>query len=283
MAGGSATNCLPSSVADFQGEASSLPTYPASSSASLTDNIPLERMGSRKRKSRWDEPVDATNSVVQASGCSTDTATLSIEVSKQKSEIQTEANNSSVAAIHAQDSTQQNSDDDGEMPPGFESSSIDESPSQLATTSTNVTGEAAIGHPMERYLPHLTISYGIPINLMHQFGTPETDVGGNQLDPSWRIAPSMPFKPFPPLPSYPRPEPHTPNGWNGPFNGNSSNTQTNVKGFKERNFHCRNERARFPRFGNGRRFFKPQPQPCNNQRPQRCGSRWSSQGGNALS
>ncbi|KAI0528550.1 hypothetical protein KFK09_001092 [Dendrobium nobile] len=288
---GSAANCLPSSEVDMQREAFSLPTQQASSSASFTDNSPIERTRSRKRKSRWDQPADVTIPVGQAYECLTDLPMLSImkhmrpseleplpdiDVSKQKSETQTKGNNSS-DVIAVQESLQQNSDDDDEMPPGFESPCVDECP-QLTSAATNMTGDVVIGHPLERYLPYLTVSYGMPIDLMHQLGIPETEVS-TQFDPSWKIAPAIPFKPFPPLPSYPRQEPCTSNTWNTSFNENI-NTRTKEKGLQEKNFQSRNERARFPKYGNGRRFFKPQQ--WNNQRSQRCGSRWS-QRGNAFS
>ncbi|XP_020573739.1 uncharacterized protein LOC110020099 isoform X2 [Phalaenopsis equestris] len=258
---GSVANCLPSSASEFQGESLSLPPQTPSGSVSFADNIPIEGTRTRKRKSRWDQPADVT--------------IPDIDVSKQKSEIQTEGNNSSdvvIASIPV--SVEQNSDDDGEMPPGFGSASINDG-ARVTSPSPNVTGEV-IGYPSERYLPNLTVSYGIPLDLMHQLGIPETDAS-NQIDPSWKIAPAMPFKPFPPLPSYPRNDPsYSSNRWKASCNGNSSN----VNGVEENNFHSRNESARFPKDDNGRRFFKPQQ--WNNQRPPRCGSRWS-QGGNGFS
>ncbi|KAJ6798901.1 histone-lysine N-methyltransferase ASHH2 isoform X1 [Iris pallida] len=90
-----------------------------------------------------------------------------------------------------------------EAPPGFESRQEEHS-SQMSSEIPVAPGEVVMGHLQERYLSHLTVSFGIPVSLM-QLGTLET--GGRHSNPSWSVAPSMPFHPFPPLPSYPRPTP----------------------------------------------------------------------------
>lgn len=247
-----ATNCQPSSV--MRGEALSYPSQAVSSSTSFTEITPMEIVGSRKRKSRWDQPSDANE---QASDCLEEQVMLcsssssikymrpsplepisDIEVPKQKSPTRSDGNNSFAELI-----CDDNNDDD-EMPPGF-GSCKDDLP--IASASTDINGEAVvIGHLQERYLAHLTVSYGMPITLMQQQET---------TDPSLKVAPAMPFKPFPPLPSYPRQGPNPSYATNRPFiNGNT-------------NYRQARQRAGFPKYGNPRRFF--QPQQLNHHRPQR--------------
>ena len=55
------------------------------------------------------------------------------------------------------------------------------------------------GHAQEKFLSRLPVSYGIPLSIMQQFGTPDAETAG-----SWVVAPGMPFHPFPPLPPFPR-------------------------------------------------------------------------------
>ncbi|KAA8538399.1 hypothetical protein F0562_028055 [Nyssa sinensis] len=59
--------------------------------------------------------------------------------------------------------------------------------------------KVVMGHPQERFISRLSVSYGVPLSVMQQFGTPKADI----VD-GWFIAPGVPFDPFPPLPPYPR-------------------------------------------------------------------------------
>ncbi|CAN6273036.1 unnamed protein product [Urochloa humidicola] len=87
---------------------------------------------------------------------------------------------------------------DDEVPPGFE-------PQQECQPSQfSIGSEVAPGLCMERYQPSLSVSYGVPINLVQHFGTPESE---GQCHKKWKVAPGVPFSPFPPLPSYPRGSP----------------------------------------------------------------------------
>ncbi|OEL24773.1 Histone-lysine N-methyltransferase ASHH2 [Dichanthelium oligosanthes] len=88
---------------------------------------------------------------------------------------------------------------DDEVPPGFESQQECQ-PAQLSIGS-----EVARGLCMERYQPSLSISYGVPVDLVQHFGTPESE--GGQCHQKWKVAPGVPFSPFPPLPPYPRGSP----------------------------------------------------------------------------
>ncbi|CAO2039200.1 unnamed protein product [Urochloa humidicola] len=88
---------------------------------------------------------------------------------------------------------------DDEVPPGFEPQQECQ-PSQLS-----IGCEVAPGLCMERYQPSLSVSYGVPVNLVQHLGTPESE--GGQCHKKWKVAPGVPFSPFPPLPPYPRGSP----------------------------------------------------------------------------
>ncbi|KAF8103592.1 hypothetical protein N665_0188s0518 [Sinapis alba] len=75
-----------------------------------------------------------------------------------------------------------------DLPPGFSSPCTD--------VPKTVTAQ-----PQSKFLSRLTVSYGIPLSIVHQCGSPCKD------DPnSWSVAPGMPFSPFPPLPPVPHGE-----------------------------------------------------------------------------
>ncbi|CAN6936203.1 unnamed protein product [Brassica oleracea] len=69
-----------------------------------------------------------------------------------------------------------------DLPPGFSSPCTD-------------APNAVTAQPQAKFLSRLTVSYGIPLSIVHQCGLPCKD------DPSsWSVAPGVPFSPFPPLP-----------------------------------------------------------------------------------
>nr|GMD94173.1 histone-lysine N-methyltransferase ASHH2-like [Ipomoea batatas] len=76
-----------------------------------------------------------------------------------------------------------------EVPPGF-------SP-LINNTQEHCTGkQPVIGQCQQRFISQLPVSYGIPFNIVQQFGVPL-----NGSSESWAIAPGIPFHPFPPLPT----------------------------------------------------------------------------------
>ncbi|KAK3000178.1 hypothetical protein RJ639_023651 [Escallonia herrerae] len=94
---------------------------------------------------------------------------------------------------------------DEDAPPGFW-------PLVQSNASTAFRGgdakcpfEVVMGHQQERYVSRLSVSYGIPLSYVQQFGVPQ-----EELVESWTVAPGMPFVPFPPLPPYPRGKRDTP-------------------------------------------------------------------------
>ncbi|KQJ99871.1 uncharacterized protein LOC100838109 [Brachypodium distachyon] len=154
---------------------------------------------------------------------------------------------------------------DDEVPPGFEP----QQKQQPAQASLDCG--VAPGFCQERYLPHLSISHGIPIALVQHLGTSEVE--GGHGGEKWKVAPGMPFSPFPPLPTYPRgsPCPSTSSNQMSHHNGapvmkhNSSEYMGRADGRGGRGHrNWRNgARTRFP-YNQGRRF------PSNHHRFERC-------------
>nr|GMD55584.1 histone-lysine N-methyltransferase ASHH2-like [Ipomoea batatas] len=79
-----------------------------------------------------------------------------------------------------------------EFPPGF--SAPINNPKEHCASKQPVTG-----HCQQKFIPHLPVSYGIPFNVVQQFGTPQ--IGTSEV---WAVAPGIPFQSFPPLPTCPR-------------------------------------------------------------------------------
>ncbi|ESQ27388.1 hypothetical protein EUTSA_v10017998mg [Eutrema salsugineum] len=80
------------------------------------------------------------------------------------------------------DVTNGNQDVQDDLPPGFSSPCMD-------------APDAVTAQPQQKFLSRLPVSYGIPLSIVHQFGSP-----GKEDPTSWSVAPGMPFYPFPPLP-----------------------------------------------------------------------------------
>ncbi|KAJ9166708.1 hypothetical protein P3X46_021417 [Hevea brasiliensis] len=82
-----------------------------------------------------------------------------------------------------------------DVPPGFSS------PVNLTLVSSNASStitDLPVGHPQRKFISCLPVSYGIPLPIVQQFGSPQ-----DGTVESWAIAPGMPFHPFPPLPPFP--------------------------------------------------------------------------------
>ena len=90
-----------------------------------------------------------------------------------------------------------------EVPPGF-----GPPPQQplIGTELLAIRSSALMGQAQPQYKAHLSVSYGIPLTLAEQLGTAadQDQQIKSQRQPSWEVAPGMPFYPFPPLPSIPR-------------------------------------------------------------------------------
>ncbi|GAV80805.1 SET domain-containing protein/zf-CW domain-containing protein, partial [Cephalotus follicularis] len=145
----------------------------------------------RKRKSRWDQPAE------------TNPDSRSLQHKEQKIDESLNADNG-----------RQNDHED--LPPGFSS------PHEALVVSSNVSSTATallkenvyplkcpsgvvIGYPQQKFISRVPVSYGVPVPIVQQFGSPQVDTVG-----SWAIAPGMPFHPFPPLPPFPHYSKDTP-------------------------------------------------------------------------
>jgi len=291
---------LPSSSSEL-----ATPGETASHSQQLSISVPLDDNHSgcgtqtRKRKSRWDHPSDITcaeqpslwsgGDQILASGPKFIKCTLApseqtaqLEDSEQAYGALRERNSSSGQVVSSEDLMQLDDerppgflDDEGppgflddERPPGFEPHQKNHL-SQFSSETAWVTG-----HPQEIFLSHMTMSYGIPVALMQQLGTPETGV--SQCSQNWAIAPGLPFYPYPPLPPYPRGQP---NPWGGrqqihPVSGTDlalpSTSGGGLSAIVETGSGSSqfNGRLRWPNNVCGRRFFRPQRR--DNRRVQGC-------------
>ncbi|XP_050208602.1 histone-lysine N-methyltransferase ASHH2 [Mercurialis annua] len=174
----------------------------------------------RKRKSRWDQekkpsPRSHQHDEQRIQSGHIPTPDISKEVSDHIEKGSTENN----ACPHCMrnyfrqveanrtDSGSQNSQ--SPVPPGFSS------PLSPALVSLNASSSVAdhpqqkgclmfpagvvVGQPQRKFLSRLSVSYGIPLSIVQQFGLPE----GGSME-SWGIAPGMAFHPFPPLPPFPQ-------------------------------------------------------------------------------
>lgn len=276
--------------------------------AHLTDNNSNSGTGTRKRKSRWDQPSDDKVSVQQNIWSREEQTTepclklkktafsnvefsSTTEVLRHSFESQTEDSGASSRKTLVRHST------DEEVPPGFGSPLNN----HVSCEIINPRGEVVVGHRQDRYLSHMTVSYGIPVTLVQKLGTPDCEVDSEDYNP-WKIAPSIPFHPFPPLPSYPRGQPNHQNLRTGSSSNSSgqASSATHLRKPGVQDYHSadapvrsvsagmaadksktwpRNpqirERMNWTSNGRGRKFFQPERR--NNQKFRRCAP-WSQEG-----
>ncbi|KAL6634554.1 hypothetical protein ACP70R_027225 [Stipagrostis hirtigluma subsp. patula] len=154
----------------------------------------------RKRKSRWDYQPDEHYKMIGLTIQKPfpEHGGFNVHTGLMRNKLQgCEGTNSYHNNVHGMGSSRDTADD--EVPPGFESQQ------EYRPAQASFDCEVAPGLCMERYQPSLAISYGIPVALVQQMGTPEA--GEVQCHQKWKVAPGMPFIPFPPLPPYPRGSP----------------------------------------------------------------------------
>ncbi|CAN6583748.1 unnamed protein product [Malus baccata var. baccata] len=176
-------------------------------SAPCMGGCPTSETKVRKRKSRWDQPADPDSSLLQnreqksESGLSRQLApspSLGIgEMALHLERVSGEDGTCS-SSVHGNcqqnDGTEMNLDD---IPPGFDAPAI----SSMASSSLCPLKCAApaVGHPQEKFVSRIPVSYGIPMSVMQQYATLHAETVE-----TWIVAPGIPFHPFPPLPSFPR-------------------------------------------------------------------------------
>lgn len=171
------------------------------SSASCVGVVsPTSGTKTRKRKSRWDQPAETNSDLISLQHKEQRIESTRFESTVDRQDKLNREESScpgSVKGSIGHDETKIVLED---VPPGF-SSPLKPPPGVAASTvfHSACTFDTVIGHPQERFVSYLPISYGIPLSIMQQFGTPHPETAG-----SWVTAPGMPFHPFPPLPPYPR-------------------------------------------------------------------------------
>ncbi|KAK9270427.1 hypothetical protein L1049_026006 [Liquidambar formosana] len=167
----------------------------------------------RKRKSRWDQPKEMKPDLLQECESS-----LQPEIGERVLDhINGVSRKGKIFHAGVWNQPPQETfkmEDDGsqsiheDAPPGFSSpvngplgpfnaSSTSVDLPQQNVQHSNSAFEMVTGNPQDRFMSHLPVSYGIPVSIVQQFGTPAESVE------SWVIAPGMPFHPFPPLPLFP--------------------------------------------------------------------------------
>ncbi|KAG7032825.1 Histone-lysine N-methyltransferase ASHH2 [Cucurbita argyrosperma subsp. argyrosperma] len=180
----------------------------------------------RKRKSRWDLPADTSldlrfkeqklesTLVQQFDSSQIDSVGVApMLIDKVNSVDKDSSLSDSVEVCCRQDediradSAVQNIPED--IPPGFSSpfnlpvassspfSTVLDPPRQSIGNLS--CAFSTVGHPQERYISRLPVSYGIPFSIVQQCGTSCAE----NME-CWDVAPGVPFHPFPPLPPYPR-------------------------------------------------------------------------------
>lgn len=178
-------------------------------SAPCTGGCPTGVTKVRKRKSRWDQPAETIpdSSSLQNKEQKTESGlhkpsplSGTGEVALHLESVSGDDGNCS-SSVH--DNSQQN---DGaqinleDVPPGFSSYIRTPMVSSASSSFCPLKCPAAvIGHPQEKFVSRLSVSYGFPLSMMQQYGTPHAETVG-----TWAVAPGIPFQPFPPLPPFPR-------------------------------------------------------------------------------
>jgi len=180
----------------------------------------------RKRKSRWDQPAEeniASRSLQHVeqneSGLLQQSESNSLpELSKEVPDHVDKAGGEYSYCPHCvhsycwqdeasgADNGRQNIHED--VPPGFSSpmdpalvsnasSTVDDLPHQNVFHLKFPVG-VVVGLPQRKFNSRFPVSYGIPLPVVQQLGSPLAETVGG-----WIVAPGMPFRPFPPLPPLP--------------------------------------------------------------------------------
>lgn len=179
----------------------------------------------RKRKSRWDQPADTSldlrskeqklesASVQQLYSSQLNSAGVASMLIDTLNNDDKDVSLSDSVGVRCRqdediraDSAVQNIPED--IPPGF-SSPFNPHMASSSAFSTALDPQqnindlscafSTVGHPQERFISRMPVSYGIPFSIIEQCGTSRTE----NLE-CWDVAPGVPFHPFPPLPPYPR-------------------------------------------------------------------------------
>ncbi|OMO52182.1 hypothetical protein CCACVL1_29320, partial [Corchorus capsularis] len=143
----------------------------------------------RNRKSRWDQPADMEK-IDTWSPKKSEYSSLPVLVESTPNQVDS-MSRADGEAINVENGRHSFQDD---VPPGFSNAPGPSTATDLhQPICQSKCCDVIIGHPQKRFISHLPVSYGIPLPILQQFGSP-------QGEDKWIIAPGMPFHPFPPLP-----------------------------------------------------------------------------------
>lgn len=182
-------------------------------------DCPTSGTSTRKRKSRWDQPAEIKPelSPLQHKELKMDSKSIKQFESSSlpgigevaadfQNKVRREDTNCSHRVHDHHQVNEANMAHDGrqsipeDIPPGFSSPLKQPLVSPIAPPMIyNLKcPDMVIGLPQERFVSRLPVSYGIPLSIMQQYGTPHGETIGSRV-----ISPGMPFIPFPPLPPFP--------------------------------------------------------------------------------
>lgn len=194
-----------------------LPTQLGTVASSIDSNPTDGTKRKRKRKSRWDQPADTNLDVQPSLHIEDQISNLKVGSGPHQhetSEVLHDQTTEIQRVVNCKDDAEREHIND-DAPPGFSSplknaqAPSDAAVSGLATNcspevpNSSLSCEVVVAHSQKRFLPHMPVSYGIPLALVQQLGTPNEEASGG-----WLIAMGVPFHPFPPLPTYPRGQPN---------------------------------------------------------------------------
>ncbi|OMO53331.1 hypothetical protein COLO4_36773 [Corchorus olitorius] len=175
----------------------------------------------RKRKSRWDQPADPEK-IDSRSPKKSQYSSLPVSVESTPNQVD-RMSRADGEAINVDNGRHSFQDD---VPPGF--SSLPNATALSTATDfhqPNCQSKCSgviIAHPQKRFISRLPVSYGIPLSILQQFGSP-------QGEEKWIIAPGMPFHPFPPLPPGPRDKKDAPPACTANFIGTNQDAEGKEK------------------------------------------------------
>lgn len=165
------------------------------SPGSCASGLPTSGAKIRKRKSRWDQPAEPKEQKIEPGSIKHFESSSLPGIPQAAADIHDHCKPNGANMAH----------DGGQVlledaPPGFSSP---HKPSLLSSVSPSMAYHSTcphmvVGLPQEKFVSRLPVSYGIPLSIMQQFGSPRSEAVGS------RVAPGMPFSPFPPLPPFPR-------------------------------------------------------------------------------
>ncbi|KAL1820242.1 hypothetical protein ACET3Z_015111 [Daucus carota] len=199
-----------------------------SCSASCSNDCVASETSSGKRKSGWDQPAESGLGIGSPPHKKSRTDPVNVQISKihprhgitgvwsnQAAIIYEEKHANRSVNVSPHPTKTKDVDDNGQnfggnVPPGFSSPYKDSLVSSSGASTAKglhiekcfcpeYPYEGVVGHPQERFISSMPVSFGIPLHAVEQFGRPLAETAENLA-----VAAGIPFYPYPPLPSYGR-------------------------------------------------------------------------------